>query len=471
MEPKQQFETLVRYFTKLGIEEEKSKIVAYNIIKREAGIPFIELFRKIEEIETVTTLCELEGIKDICGEMRYIAKSSKDYFREIFSSLNNEKEINKFFKKYHDDLVLAVNSLLHDLNRIQSRFMERLKSVMPRWRERGIDLPIGNVDSFSSLAGIIDKRRKEIEEIIKLLSRRIKGTESLKLVTEEVIDAILTELLEIRTLYLEILENNFSLYIVDQIKDIDREMVEYLAQKKGKYVSIDLNDVLNFLRSVKEEARVCKEVTSKYSVHYNRYKETEKRVASIVDENLKRIIETVDSCIVKPPLVISSQYDLYILEKDIVMMERLARLFEEIRKELEILGKPIKVDLNLRFSDPITLFEDVLNQVRLARLTEDFPQNDLISPLDDILSLYSRWRNYLLVLLESREKVREEDLTVIPPQLRSWFLKHMEREGLIKIEGGLIKIGEEAKEEKTGGEKTSNAIYKDSLSLERVGRE
>ncbi len=160
-------------------------------------------------------------------------------------------------------------------------------------------------------------------------------------------------------------------------------------------------------------------------------------------EELSGLIELIGVPTFGLPVTVFNRADIQSMAVEVQRMRSLADGLREVLMEVEAANGNLRAGRGFSpyTMDEALLVRSIANFLRAQRLQLTAEDGYGISGIiDELVNLYSVWRSQIINLLRRKKQVRLEEIGYIPSRWKRWVLENLEREGVIRVDGGVISL-------------------------------
>ena len=444
---------------------------------RNSGLPpekinrFISLLRKdgvLDVVAKVLSRCQsledalkeissLGGMADISKEISHKVSIVRNFVLTSLANLSVDKSYMRSFlrkkskaKKLKEILV----STDEELEETEARLLDAVKGVLLKTleslgiRDERLKTLIEEIETLQDLEiakKIWNEIKPELEKAVdgaKTQGQVRRGEEAV-LITDDLLNEILEALARMEDNRKELELRGCTFLLLSEVSSLKDQILNWLSSNFGKE-SYGVTYLLKMIRRLSDDSEALLSTSIRLLNLRSELEAVKREVLDKISQKMPYLTETISMIGLSSPrlpCVISMSEEIASLRYEVSRLGDTVSALKELSSELDHFTGEIKFQPEkLSYRTEPDFLKSLIETLRAFRLSRGLPSTAYSLPglMEELLSLYPRWREYVKEQLEEKGYLEMEELSFIPEMWREWFLSNLEEEGLITISDGKI---------------------------------
>ena len=443
---------------------------------RNSGLPperinrFIDLLRKDGVLDVIVRVLERcqsleDGLKDISGlggmadvskEISHKVSIVRNFVLTSLANLSVDKSYTRSFlrkkskaKKLKEILV----STEEELAETEVRLLDAVRSVLLKTLEslgisdEGLKAEIEEIKTLQDLEiakRIWNKIKPELERAVDGTKQgQARRNEEGVVITDDLLNEILEALAKMEDTRKELELRGCTFLLLSEVSSLKDQILNWLSSNFGKE-TYGVTNLLKMIRRISDDSEILLSTSIRLLNLRSELEAIKREVLEKIGQKMPHLTETISMIGLSSPrlpCIISMPEEIASLRYEVSRLGDTVSALKELSSELDHFTDEIKFQPEkLSYRTEPDFLKSLIETLRAFRLSRGLPSTAYSLPglMEELLSLYPRWREYVKEQLEEKGYLEIEELSFIPEMWREWFISNLEEEGLITVSDGRI---------------------------------
>ncbi len=443
---------------------------------RNSGLPperinrFVNLLRKDGVLDVIVRVLErcqsledalkevsgLGGLADVSKEISHkvsVVRSfvltslanlsvDKSYMRSIFRKKSKAKKLREVLTSTEEELGETEAHLLEAVRGVLLKTLESLGIS-----EEGLKAEIEGIKTLRDLEvakRIWNKVKPELERAVDGTKQgQVRRGEEAVVITDDLLNEILEALARMEGNRKELELRGCTFLLLSEVSSLKDQILNWLSSNFGKE-SYGVINLLKMIRRVSNDSETLISTSIRLLNLRSELEAVKREVLDKIGQKMPHLMETISMIGLSSPrlpCIISLPEEIASLRYEVSRLGDTVSALKELSSELDHFTDGIEFQPEkLSYRTEPDFLKSLIETLRAFRLSRGLPSTAYSLPglMEELLSLYPRWREYVREQLEEKGYLEIEELSFIPEMWREWFISNLEEEGLITVSDGRI---------------------------------
>ncbi len=457
MEPKT-LEEILDHLRNSGLPPERINRFV-NLLRKDGLLDVVvRVLNRCQSLEeALAEISSLGGMADVSKEISHkvsivrnfvltsLANLSvdKSYMRSIFRKKSKAKKLKEILVSTEEELEETETRLLEAVKGVILKTLESL-GITDEALKAEVER-IGTLQDLRIAKEVWSRIKPELEKAVdgaKTQPQGRRGEEAI-LITDELLNEILEALARMEGNRKELELRGCTFLLLSEVSSLKDQILEWLSSNFGKE-SHGVSNLLKIIRRLSDDSETLLSTSIRLLNLRSELEAVKREVLDKVGRKIPYLAETISMIGLSSPrlpCVISMPEEIASLRYEVSRLGDTVNALKELSSELDHFTDEIKFQPEkLSYRTEPDFLKSIVETLRAFRLSRGLPSTAYSLPglMEELLSLYPRWREYVREQLEEKGYLEMEELSFIPEMWRDWFISNLEEEGLITISDGRI---------------------------------
>ncbi len=443
---------------------------------RNSGLPperinrFVNLLRKdgiLDVVVRVLSRCQsledalkevssLGGMADVSKEISHKVSIVRNFVLTSLANLSVDKSYMRSFlrkKSKAKKLKEILISTEEELVETEARLLDAVRGVLLKTLEslgisdEGLKAEIERIKTLQDLEiakRIWNKIKPELERAVDGAKQgQVRRGEEAVLITDDLLNEILEALAKMEDNRRELELRGCTFLLLSEVSSLKDQILNWLSSNFGKE-TYGVTNLLKMIRRVSDDSEILLSTSIRLLNLRSELEAIKREVLDKISQKMPHLTETISMIGLSSPrlpCIISMPEEIASLRYEVSRLGDTVSALKELSSELDHFTDEIKFQPEkLSYRTEPDFLKSLIETLRAFRLSRGLPSTAYSLPglMEELLSLYPRWREYVREQLEEKGYLEIEELSFIPEMWREWFISNLEEEGLITISDGKI---------------------------------
>ncbi len=451
-------EEILDHLRNSGLPPERINKFA-NLLRRDGVLDVIvRVLSRCQSLEdALEEISSLGGMADISKEISHKVNIVRNFVLTSLVNLSVDKSyMRSFFRKKSraKKLKEILLSTEEELKETEARLLDAVRSVLLKTlesleiRDEGLKAEVEGIKSLRDLVTakkIWNKIKPELERAVdgtKTQGQVRRGEEAV-LITDDLLNEILEALARMEDNRKELELRGCTFLLLSEVSSLKDQILNWLSSNFGKE-SYGVANILKMIRRLSDDSETLLSTSIRLLNLRSELEAVKREVLDKIGRKMPHLTEAISMIGLSSPrlpCIISMPEEIASLRYEVSRLGDTVSALKELSSELDHFNEEIKFQPEkLSYRTEPDFLKSLTETLRAFRLSRGLPSTAYSLPglMEELLSLYPRWREYVKEQLEEKGHLEVEELSFIPDMWRDWFLSNLEDEGLITISDGKI---------------------------------
>ena len=443
---------------------------------RNSGLPperinrFVDLLRKDGVLDVIVRVLERcqsleDGLKDISGlggmadvskEISHKVSIVRNFVLTSLANLSVDKSYTRSFlrkKSKAKKLKEILISTEEELAETEVRLLDAVRSVLLKTLEslgisdEGLKAEIEEIKTLQDLEiakRIWNKIKPELERAVDGTKQgQARRNEEGVVITDDLLNEILEALARMEDTRKELELRGCTFLLLSEVSSLKDQILNWLSSNFGKE-TYGVTNLLKMIRRISDDSEILLSTSIRLLNLRSELEAIKREVLEKIGQKMPHLTETISMIGLSSPrlpCIISMPEEIASLRYEVSRLGDTVSALKELSSELDHFTDEIKFQPEkLSYRTEPDFLKSLIETLRAFRLSRGLPSTAYSLPglMEELLSLYPRWREYVKEQLEEKGYLEIEELSFIPEMWREWFISNLEEEGLITVSDGRL---------------------------------
>ncbi len=457
MEPKT-LEEILDHLRNSGLPPERINRFV-DLLKKDGVLDVIaRVLNKCQSLEeALKEISSLGGMADVSKEISHKVSIVRNFVLTSLANLSVDKSyMRSFFRKKSKAKRLkeVLISTEEELEETEARLLEAVRGVLLKTLESlGIEdeklkseiYEIKTLQDLNIAKKIWNEIKPELEKAVdgtKSQGQVRRGEEAV-LITDDLLNEILEALARMEDNRKELELRGCTFLLLSEVSSLKDQILNWLSSNFGKE-SYGVTYLLKMIRRLSDDSETLLSTSIRLLNLRSELEAVKREVLDKISQKMPHLTETISMIGLSSPrlpCIISMPEEIASLRYEVSRLGDTVSALKELSSELDHFTDEIKFQPEkLSYRTEPDFLRSLIETLRAFRLSRGLPSTAYSLPglMEELLSLYPRWREYVREQLEEKGYLEIDELSFIPEMWREWFISNLEEEGLITVSDGKI---------------------------------
>ncbi len=427
------------------------------LLKKDGLLEVVEgVLRKCQELEdALSQVSEIGGLADVSKEVthkveivrRFLLTSLVNlatdgaYMRGMFRKKSKAKKLREILIATEEELEETEARLLETVRGVLLKTLDSLGRSDEALRSR--IQGIRQLKDLTTAREIWSKISPELAKAVEGTKTQRRGGEDVLVVTDELLNEILATLAKMEENRRELELRGCTFLLLSEVSSLKDRVLDWLSSAYGRE-SLGAGNLLRLVRRLSDDSDVLLSTSIRLLNLRSELEGVKRDILEKVSQKMPHMTETISMIGLSSPRLpctISMPEEIASLRYEVSKLADTVNSLKDLGDELDHFTDEIKLQPDkLSYRTESDFLRSLTETLRALRLSRGLPSTAYSLPglMEELLSLYPRWREYVREQLEERGYLELDELSFIPEMWRGWFLSSLEEEGLITVSGDRI---------------------------------
>ncbi len=407
--------------------------------------------------DALKEVSSLGGMADVSKEISHKVSIVRNFVLTSLTNLSVDKSYMRSFlrkKSKAKKLKEILTSTEEELAETEARLLDAVRGLLLKTLEslgisdEGLKSEIERIRTLQDLEvakRIWNKIKPELERAVDGAKQggQVRSCDEATLITDDLLNEILEALAKMEDNRRELELRGCTFLLLSEVSSLKDQILNWLSSNFGKE-TYGVTNLLKMIRRVSDDSETLLSTSIRLLNLRSELEAIKREVLGKISQKMPYLTETISMIGLSSPrlpCIISMPEEIASLRYEVSRLGDTVSALKELNNELDHFTDEIKFQPEkLSYRTEPDFLKSLIEILRAFRLSRGLPSTAYSLPglMEELLSLYPRWREYVREQLEERGYLEMEELSFIPEMWREWFITNLEEEGLITISDGRI---------------------------------